>query len=206
MNLLLLSLNPGAVPGFLDQCIGELSRRLRLGYISDAGEGMSFASVERASIESLGYDLVEVHARDSGRAAFADFLDSVDAVYVAGGETFALLEALRSNGTGELLAARVRAGLPYIGCSAGSISAGPSITPAELMDDRDKGPGLLSDEGLSLIDEVVIPHADGRLPHYPRGLIERIVSEYGDRFPLLMLGDDQAMRVSSRGSEIIASP
>lgn len=205
MNLLLLSINPGAIPDFLDQCTGQLNRPLQLGYISDAAEGMPFAAVERAGIEAFGYEIVEIRARDTDVEVFAEVLKSLDAVYVASGETFALLEGLRSNGTGDVLADRVRAGLPYIGCSAGSIIAGPSITPAELMDDRDSAPELRSDDGLNLIDHVVIPHADGKLPPYPPDLIERIVSTYGDSYPLLMLHDDQALCVTADGSEIIAS-
>ncbi|MDO5619688.1 Type 1 glutamine amidotransferase-like domain-containing protein [Kocuria sp.] len=205
MNLLLLSTNPGAVPGFLDQCKGQLTLPLRLGYISDAAEDMPFAAVERAGVEAFGYEIVEIRVRETDAEAFAGVLDSFDAVYVASGETFVLLEALRSNGTGDVLADRVRAGLPYIGCSAGSIIAGPSVTPAELMDDRDSAPGLRSDDGLNLIDNVVIPHADGKLPPYPPELIERIVTTYGDSYPLLTLCDDQALRVTTNGSEVVTS-
>lgn len=203
MNLLLLSLSPAAVPHFLDRCVGKAPADLRLAYIPDAGTGMPFADLERAGIDALGYDVVEVRARDADAERFAALLATVDAVYVASGETFVLLEALRSNGTGEVLAEGVRHGLPYIGCSAGSIIAGSSITPAELMDDRHAAPQLHSDTGLGLIDEVVVPHADGRLPPYPPELIERIVTGYGDRFPLLLLHDDQALAVTEERMEII---
>lgn len=165
---------------------------------------MPFAAVERARIEAFGYEVIEVFARDISADSFAATLDSCDAVYVASGETFVLLEALRSNGTGDVLADRVRAGLPYIGCSAGSIITGPSITPAELMDDRSSAPALRSDDGLNLIDHVVIPHADGKLPPYPIELIERILSTYGGNYPLITLRDDQALRVSDSESEIVA--
>ncbi len=205
MNLLLLSVGLGALPGFLEECAGGPSRKLRIGYVSDAAEGMPFADDERAGVEALGYDVVYLRVRDIDAEALAEVLDSLDAVYVAGGETFVLLGALRSNGTGDVLAARVRAGLPYIGCSAGSIVAGPSITPAELMDDRAQAPGLRSDDGLHLIDQVVIPHADGRLPPYPLELIERIVATYCDRYSLVLLRDDQALRVDAEGSSVIGS-
>lgn len=140
MNLLLLSINPAAIPDFLDECLGSLDRRVRLGYLDDAAVGMPFAENERKGVGALGYELVPLRARDTEVNEFAAALDSIDAVYVCGGETFVLLEALRSNGTGELLADRVRDGLPYIGSSAGSVIAGPSITPVELMDDRSLAP------------------------------------------------------------------
>ncbi|PRI10451.1 Type 1 glutamine amidotransferase-like domain-containing protein [Leucobacter massiliensis] len=206
MNLLLLSINVGAVPDFLNQCVGDLSRPLRLGYISDAADGMPFAAVERAGVEALGYEVVEIRARYTNSTKFAELLDSLDAVYVASGETFVLLEAFRSNGSGDILTEHVRAGLPYIGCSAGSIITGPSVTPAELMDNRQAAPRLHSDAGLHLINQVIIPHADGQLPPYPPELIERILSTYSDRYQLLALRDDQALQVTTEGSEIITSP
>lgn len=54
-------------------------------------------------------------------------LEHADALFVGGGNTYALLKRLRE---AELLApirARVQAGMPYIGSSAGSNVAGPTI-------------------------------------------------------------------------------
>lgn len=88
-------------------------------------------------------------------------LAGLDAVYVASGSTFALLEALQATGGGRVLSDHVRAGLPYIGASAGSIVAGPDVTPASLMDDPADGPALTSFHGLALVDQVVIPTLTG---------------------------------------------
>ncbi len=46
MNLLLLSINLGAVPHFLDECVGDISSPLCIAYITDAAEGMPFAGAE----------------------------------------------------------------------------------------------------------------------------------------------------------------
>lgn len=205
MNLLLLSIDPAAVPAFLDDCVPQGGRRLRLGYVADAAVGMPFAAQERAAIAAFGYDVVDILARATDARGFDEVLDAVDAVYVAGGETFVLLEALRSNGTGDVLVERVRRGLPYIGCSAGSIIAGPSVEPAELMDSREAAPGLRGDNGLGLIDEVVVPHADGLLPPYPTELIERMLATYVPRYQMLPLRDDQAYRVHGEARAIVPS-
>lgn len=205
MDLLLLSMNPAAIPSFLDGCVGALERPLRLGYVSDAGIGMPFASAERAKIEAFGYSIIEIRARDMDVEKSDELLDSLDAIYVASGETFALLDALRSSGADQALAERVRAGLPYIGCSAGSIVAGPTVTPLELMDSREAAPDLQDDSGLQLIEQIIVPHADGQLPPYPPALIQQVLTTYGDRYPLLPLRDDQALLVSAEGAEVIDS-
>ncbi|WP_353116126.1 Type 1 glutamine amidotransferase-like domain-containing protein [Microbacterium sp.] len=209
MPLLLLSLGAGALPEFLSAHLDRAVSGARIGYLGDAaGSGEDgFASVERQRLTELGCAVVDVSAGSFVDAeSFAAALDGVDAVYVAGGNTFLLLDALRRHGAAEVLAARVRAGLPYIGLSAGSIVVGPSVEPAVPMDDRSAAPGLTDLRGLGLVDTVVIPHADGRLESYPPALIAGIVAEYADRFPLALLPDDQAFAVEQGELRPIPSP
>jgi len=54
-------------------------------------------------------------------------LDSVDAVLVGGGNTYALMHRLKTSGLGQAIAERVSRGMPYIGSSAGTNVAGPNI-------------------------------------------------------------------------------
>ena len=206
VKLLLLSLNPGAMRPFLDGVASGAP--LRVGYIDDAQVAYADAPwvlAERRSIEALGHELVDITARDLTAADFAAMLSAVDAVYVAGGSTFALLEALRVTGNDDILAERVRGGLPYIGCSAGSIIAGPDIAPASLMDDPRDGPALTDFGGLGLIGRTVIPHADGLLAPYPPSLIEETIATYGESHDLLPVRDDQALRVDGDEETVIAS-
>jgi dipeptidase E len=129
----------------------------------------------------------------------------VDALWVAGGSTFALLDAVRGADAAEEIAARVQGGLLYIGSSAGSILAGPSVEPASVMDDPEDAPGLTDLRGLGLVDVVVVPHADGALPPYPPEVIEQTVERYGDAHRLVLLRDDQALLVEGAESLVVAS-
>jgi dipeptidase E len=54
-------------------------------------------------------------------------LDRADALFIGGGNTFRLLQKLQDGNHIEPIRERVRAGLPYIGSSAGSIAACPTI-------------------------------------------------------------------------------
>ncbi|MET9325745.1 Type 1 glutamine amidotransferase-like domain-containing protein [Tsukamurella sp. NPDC003166] len=209
MNLLLMSLNAGALPGFLRRHTGREPSALRLGFIDDAGgpyTDQPFGSFEWNQLTDLGFRLTRMtvgkyrDARD-----FASDLGTVDAVYLSGGHTFVLLGALQSNGTGEVLTERVRAGLPYIGLSAGSVVAGPNVEPVAPLDDPADAPGVTDFTGLGLVDTVVIPHADGLLPPYPPAVIDEVVRTYGGRFPLTRVNDDQALLVEDGVATLIPS-
>lgn len=208
MPMLLLSRGIGAVPAFLAHSTNALSESLRLGYLADASTAFAdapFVAAERAGIDALGHTVRDLSARTMTPAEFSAALDELDALYVAGGSTFALLDALRTAGVKEIIADRVRAGLLYIGASAGSIVAGPSIEPASLMDDPGDAPELDDYRGLQLIPDVVIPHADGQLAPYPPELIQRTLERYGADHRLIPLRDDQALLVDADGSRVVTS-
>ncbi|MEN4904581.1 Type 1 glutamine amidotransferase-like domain-containing protein [Luteimonas sp. TWI1416] len=210
MRLLLLSLGTGALPDFIADHVGRPASTVRLGYLDDAARpyaGLPFVAAERARIVAQGYRVIALTAGDfEDPAAFGATLEGLDALYVAGGNTFALLAALRRRSVDAALVAQVQAGLPYIGASAGAIVTGPSIEPASLMDDPAEAPALAERRGLGLVDTVVIPHADGALPPYPPALIAEIRRTYGATYPLTFLDDDQALRIDDAAPRLIASP
>ena len=208
MRMLLLSRGAGAVPEFLARARGDDRRPLRLGYLADASAAFAdapFVKAERAVIDALGHPVLDLSARTMTREEFSSAVATVDALYVSGGSTFALLDALRVNGADQALVDAVRTGLPYIGSSAGSIVVGPSVEPASLMDDPDDAPGLEDHDGLQLIPDVVIPHADGQLPPYPPELIQRTLEQFGADHRLIPLRDDEALLVDDQGSRVIPS-
>ncbi|RPA63392.1 peptidase S51 dipeptidase E [Gordonia oryzae] len=208
VNLLLLSLGFGAVPAFLSEATGKGLSQLQIGYLDDARipyAGKPGARAERDRLTVAGYAVVDISAAQQDLEEIATTLDRVDAVYVAGGNTFALLWALRRAGAGDLLAERVRASLPYIGCSAGAVVVGPTIAPVEGLDDPADAPGRVDPRGLELIDTVVLPHADGQLPAYPAELIESVRRTYESRHHVTTLADDQALLVCGEQQVVVAS-
>lgn len=71
----------------------------------------------------LGYEVESLHEATDARAA----VESADAVAVGGGNTFKLLRGLYDAGVVELVRERASAGMPYVGWSAGSNVACPTI-------------------------------------------------------------------------------
>ena len=74
---------------------------------------------------SAGAGLDLLHLRWNDRPF--DALAQAEALFMGGGNTYALLKRLRESGLLSVIRERVMAGMPYLGASAGSNVAGPTI-------------------------------------------------------------------------------
>ncbi|WP_432879241.1 dipeptidase PepE [Kribbella sp. CA-245084] len=84
----------------------------------------AYLSTVRTALEPLGVSVV-------GPSDAA--LQSASAIFVGGGNTFRLVKTLQLNGQLDLIHDRVRGGTPYIGSSAGTNLAGPSLRTSNDM-------------------------------------------------------------------------
>ena len=178
----------------------------RILYIDDAAVEMReapFAQEELKTVGEAAEVLVPVTVSQMALADFRQELELADCVYVASGETFRLLHALKSTGADQLLVDAVRAGKLYAGSSAGAMVAGPSIEPATVMDNLSIAPDLKDYTGLHLTEFVVVPHAQGTTGPYSIDIISKTVEEYGKKWNLLLLRDGQALYVDDRGAMLI---
>jgi dipeptidase E len=81
------------------------------------------AALEPAPPEGAGLELLHLRWDREPLATLAD----AEALFMGGGNTYALLQRLRGAALLEAVRARVAAGMPYAGASAGSNVAGPTI-------------------------------------------------------------------------------
>jgi dipeptidase E len=128
MRLLLVSNSTGPDGRYLDWCEDELTTFLG----SDSHVlFVPFAGVDErtygdVAVERLGR--MSVSAEWADRSSDLDAaLDRATAVFIGGGNTFLLLDRLARTGMLGAIGDRVRAGLPYVGTSAGTNVAGPTI-------------------------------------------------------------------------------
>lgn len=152
--------------------VADLVRRLvpdphgvPLAFIATAGNveiwGRAHAALTRHLLRRLGFAVRELDVAAAPPALIRDVLNHAGCIYVGGGNTFYLLRELRRSGAAGLLAARVRAGTPYIGESAGAVVAGPDIGYCAPMDHPGRAPGLRDLTGLGLVGFRVVPHYRG---------------------------------------------
>jgi dipeptidase E len=126
-RLLLLSNSTQAGAGYLDHAMEAIRSLLgparRLAFVPFALQDRSaYAARARERFAREDVEVTEVTEAD-GAAVVAE----AEAVFVGGGNTFRLLDLLQRCGLIEVLRARVEAGVPYLGASAGTNIAAPTI-------------------------------------------------------------------------------
>ena len=82
-----------------------------------------YAGTAQLRFQKMGYELTSIHTAENPVAA----VNETDAVFIGGGNTFRLLKALYEFDLIEAIRNRVSNGMPYIGSSAGSNVAAPTI-------------------------------------------------------------------------------
>jgi dipeptidase E len=117
------------------------------------------ARLQQAFRHLADIEAVSLHRHD--RAGAARLLREVDAVFVGGGETFALLRELYESGQLEIIRERVLAGMPYGGSSAGANVAGLVIGTTNDFPVTD----VPSRAALGIFPAVINPH-------HPRAEVE----------------------------------
>lgn len=90
-------------------------------------------------------------------------LAGIDYVFAAGGNTFALRQAMIDTGFDAKIKTYLENGGVYVGESAGAIVAGPSLRGFERMDNYFDGAPF---DGAGLVDVIIVPHSDSPDPAF----------------------------------------
>ena len=133
-RLLLISNSTSHGSGYLDHCADEVAgflagvgRLLFVPFAIHDRDGYAARVRQRFALLEIAVDSLADAAEP--RRAVAD----AEAVFVGGGNTFRLLAALYESGAFEALRRRAEAGMPYVGASAGTNVACPTIRTSNDM-------------------------------------------------------------------------
>ncbi len=127
-RLLLISSSTVAGTGSLDHAEDEIRDHLRgadqVLFIPYAlADHERYFAKARERFVLMGLTLTAIHTASDPRRAASE----ARAIFIGGGNTFRLLKALYDHRLLEPIREQVRAGMPYMGASAGSNVAGPTI-------------------------------------------------------------------------------
>lgn len=133
-RLLLISNSTLYGNGYLDHAEEEIrdfvGRGTRVVFVPYAvHDRRAYAAKAQARLRGMGLSLLSIHDVSNPPRA----VDEADAIFVGGGNTFRLLKGLYDHGLLGPIRRRVAAGIPYIGSSAGSIVACPTLKTTKDM-------------------------------------------------------------------------
>lgn len=196
-RLLLISNSTLHGGGYLDHAAAEIGEFLgtqveRVLFVPFAlRDRAGYARQARERLSKMGYAVESVEEGSSPAEAVA----AAEAIFIGGGNTFRLLDALQRSGLLTAIRERVRAGAPYIGSSAGSIVACPTLQTTKDMPIVKPQ----SFEALGLVEFQISPHfldPDPSSTHMGETQEERIVQylEENDR-PVAGLREGAMLRI-----------
>jgi dipeptidase E len=127
-KLLLISTSTVYGTGYLDHAENEIRDLLqgidRILFVPYAlHDHAAYAAKARERFDKMGIALDSIHESGAPKQA----VESAEAIFIGGGNTFRLLKALYDRQLIEPIRRRVDSGMPYMGASAGSNVAGPTI-------------------------------------------------------------------------------
>src|ERR1044071_7573050 len=133
-RILLVSNSTVYGQGYLDHVeqqiksfLGSARTILFLPFVLLDRDGYSVTAKSRFA--AMGYSLATAHAVPDPHKA----IEQTDAIFIGGGNTFRLLKALQDLDLLDAIRRKVKSGAPYIGSSAGSNVAGPTIKTTKDM-------------------------------------------------------------------------
>ena len=174
--------------------LGDTRRMLFIPYaLHDLG---AYVEKVRGLVEPWGFSIDSPHEADDPRQA----VEEAEAIFMGGGNTFRLLTRLIAMDLLDPIRARVADGLPYLGSSAGSNMACPTVMTTNDM------PIVYPPtfEALDLIPFQINPHY---MDHDPESTHkgetrEQRLTEYHEMNPLPVLGLREGSLVRREGDEL----
>ncbi len=186
---------------------GSVGRLLFVPYALRDHDGYVKAMTERGL--HAGYELDGIHNHDDPVRA----VEEAQGIFIGGGNTFRLLNDLYRFGLLDVIRDRVRHGLPYLGVSAGTNVAGPTIKTTNDMPIV-QPPSL---DALGLVPFQVNPHYfsgqtfvkgdNGYREHFGETRDERLreFHEMNDT-PVVGLWEAGLLKVEEGGVELLGAP
>jgi dipeptidase E len=188
-------------PGF----IGEDCTSKKVVFIPTAAlneRGAFYIAADRKALQRLGLIVEELEVSKASKEEIEESISAADYIFIAGGNTFFLLQELRRKGADKLIVEEINKGKPYIGSSAGSAIASKDIGYVRYMDSPKAAPDLNGDfSALSVIDFHIVPH-DGYF--FFKRAIEKTLKEFSDTLDLRLISNDQVITVDGERTETLS--
>jgi len=178
--------------------------KLKLAFIptaSNPSKDKSWLLKDRDKLVAMGFTVTDVDVEGKTEGELRKVLADSDVLFVAGGNTFYLLEKTRASGFDKVAKEFIDKGKVYIGSSAGAALVCPTIAFVEGLDDPKAAPALTSYEGLHEVPFLVMPHYGDE--DY-KEVYETVLEKWKDRgYELKLLTNTEALIVEGDSTRLV---
>lgn len=152
-------------------------------------------------LAKMGLIVDELEISTASHSDIVKKIENNEYIYVAGGNTFFLLQEMNRTGTGNLIKTQINTGKLFIGESAGAILVAPDIEYSKDTDNPLMAPNLKSYDALNIVDFYPVPHYnDASL----KEAVDIVISKYGTKLPLVPFSNSQAILVIGKEKQIVS--
>lgn len=153
-------------------------------------------------LSKMGLIVDELEISGATHLDIVNKLENNDYIYVAGGNTFFLLQEMNQSGAGDLIKEQIHAGKLFIGESAGAILLAPDIEYSKDTDNPLAAPQLKTFEALNIIDFYPVPHYNNEPL---KDAVDKVISKYGEVLPLVPFSNSQAILITGKEKQIVSN-
>lgn len=174
-------------------------KNLKLIHITTASKDekdKGYVAKDTRLMKGLGFHVTEVDLDRHTEGQLRELFKDADVIYVQGGSTFYLLKCVKESGFDKIVKGLINKGVIYIGVSAGSYIAGPTIEQANWKHEHNTF-GLVDLSAMSLVPFLLFVHY---IPEYKSLLQEKIPKS---KYKFKILTDDQAILVQGDNYKLV---
>ena len=174
-----------------------LKENSKIGFVPTASElenDRLYMENDREDLLKMNFIIIDINISKETKEEIIRKFNEIDAIFMAGGNSFYLLQQLKTKNVLQELIDFANNKI-YVGSSAGSCIACPSIDYLEKLDDKLKAPLLNNCNAMNLVDFYILPHYMSKEKYTQ--LAEEIEKAYTN-YKFLKLTNEQAIIVNSK--------
>ena len=174
-----------------------LKENSKIGFVPTASElenDRLYMENDREDLLKMNFIIIDINISKETKEEIIRKFNEIDAIFMAGGNSFYLLQQLKTKNVLQELIDFANNKI-YVGSSAGSCIACPSIDYLEKLDDKLKAPLLNNCNAMNLVDFYILPHYMSKEKYTQ--LADEIEKAYTN-YKFLKLTNEQAIIVNSK--------